>query len=261
MFRPTATAKPAPQHFSPWSWLCSRAMSSSESLPPAHNPRMHLGGKLSFRSRVQDLDDDPGDRLVIGGKNPPALLELVPAGYDELEIEIGSGKGAFLLAATEVKPDTFLLGIEAATGYASLAATKLKQSGRSNGLFLVDNGKLFLQDRVDDAQLAAVHVYFPDPWPKRRHAGRRFFTPDVVPVLARAIRDGGFLYFASDNAGYSGQVARVMGAAVDFVRDEDEEARVRAAGQGHAFSPTNFERKYIEQGRVIRRYAFRRRPR
>ena len=80
-------------------------------------------------------------------------------------------------------------------------------------------------------------------------------------MLARAIRDGGFLYFASDNAAYSGQVARVMGAAVDFVRDEQEEARVRAAGAGHAFSPTNFERKYIEQGRVIRRYAFRRHPR
>lgn len=222
---------------------------------------MHQGGKLSFRSRVQDLDDDPGDRLVHGGKNPPPLAELVPAGFVDVEIEIGPGKGAFVLAATEAKPDTFLLGIEAAMGYASLAATKLKQSGRKNGLFLVDNGKLFLADRVEPGQLAAVHVYFPDPWPKRRHAGRRFFTDDVVAVLARAIRDHGYLYFASDNAAYSGQVARVMGAAVDFVREEAEEERVLAAGPGHAFTPTNFERKYLEQGRVIRRYAFRRAPR
>ncbi|MBL8730696.1 MAG: hypothetical protein JNM25_19920 [Planctomycetes bacterium] len=224
------------------------------------NPRMHQGGKLAFRSRVQDGTDDPGAFLVLGGKDPPALHELVPAGFDRVEIEIGPGKGAFVLAATAAKPDTFLLGIEAATGYASLAATRLRQSGRGNGLFLVDNGKLYLQDRVDEHALDAVHVYFPDPWPKRRHKGRRFFTDDVPAVLWRALRAGGHLYVATDNAAYAGQVARVMGHSDLFVRDEAEEARVLALGAGHAFSPTNFERKYQEEGRVIRRYAFRSLP-
>ena len=222
---------------------------------------MHQGGKLAFRSRVQDLEDDPGDRLVLGGDNPPALADLVPEGYEDVEIEIGPGKGAFVVAATDVKPDTFLLGIEAAAGYASLAATKLNETGRKNGLFLIDNGKLFLEDRVEEAALAAVHVYFPDPWPKRRHRGRRFFTEDVRAVIARVIRDNGYCLIATDNACYAGQVARVMGNAAMFERDEAEEQRLIDLGPGHAFSPTNFERKYIEQGRVIRRYAFRRLPR
>ena len=222
---------------------------------------MHQGGKLSFRSRVQDQEDAPGDRLVMGGEDPPALDELVPDGFDDVEVEIGPGKGAFVVAATEAKPETFLLGIEAATGYASLAATRLNETGRANGLFLVDNGKLFLQDRVEPGALHKVHVYFPDPWPKRRHRGRRFFTEDVPQILARALRDDGWCLIATDNAAYAGQIARVMGAADDFERDEDEEQRLIERGPGHAFTPTNFERKYIEQGRVIRRYAFRRLPR
>lgn len=236
-------------------------MAAPEPLRGKHNPRLHQGGKLSFRKRVQGQDDDPGDRLVHGGDDPPPLDELAPRRFADVEIEIGPGKGAFVLAATEARPDTFVLGIEAATGYASFAATRLHKTGRQNGLFLVDNGKLFLQDRVGDGALAAVHVYFPDPWPKRRHRGRRFFTADVTAVLARVVRDGGHVYVATDNAAYAGQIARVMGSAVDFARDEQEEQRVIALGAGHAFTPTNFERKYVEQGRVIRRFAFRRLPR
>jgi tRNA (guanine-N7-)-methyltransferase len=222
------------------------------------NPRMHHGGKLSFRGRAQDRPDDPGDCLVVGGQDPPALADIVAKGFDEVEIEIGPGKGAFLLAATAAKPDTFWLGIEAAMAYASLAAAKLRLSGRRNGRFLVDNGKLYLEDRVPAAAIAAVHVYFPDPWPKRRHRGRRFFTDDVPPILARVLRDDGYCYVATDNPAYAGQIVRVLGSSPEFVRDVAEEHRVAALGEGHAFTPTNFERKYIEQDRVIRRYAFRR---
>ncbi len=225
------------------------------------NARMHQGGKLSFRARIKDDEGDPGDRLVLGGSNPPSLRELVPADARAVEIEIGPGKGAFVVASTAARPDVFVLGIEAAPGYAACAAARLHATGRDNGLLLVDNGKLYLQDRVPEGALAAVHVYFPDPWPKRRHQGRRFFTDDVPPIVARALRDDGYLFVATDNPAYGGQIARVMGSAVEFTCDEDERDRRIDAGPGHAFSPTNFERKYIDEGRIIRRYAFRRRRR
>ena len=222
---------------------------------------MHAGGKLSFRGRLQRGPDAPGDLLVLGGDDPPALAELVPDDFDRVEIEIGPGKGAFVEAAVASKPDTFVLGIEAAPGYASLGATKLRQSGHDNGLFLVDNGKLFLQDRVDAGDLDALHIYFPDPWPKRRHQRRRFFTDEVPTTIARALGDDACCYIATDNAAYAGQIARVMGSCGLLRRDREEERRAMTAGPGHAFSPTNFERKYIEEGRIIRRFAFRRLPR
>jgi tRNA (guanine-N7-)-methyltransferase len=233
-------------------------MTMAEGQPGSFNPRMHRGGKLSFRRRLDHVTDDAGDLLVLGGSDPPRLHDLVPRGHRHVEIEIGSGKGAFLLAATEARPDVFVLGIEAAAAYAEYAAIRLKRSGRTNGRLLVDNGKLFLQDRVPERSLQAVHVYYPDPWPKRRHQGRRFFTGDVPAILARVLVPGGCCFVATDNAAYAGQIARVLGSAPGLVRDEAEEQRQRELGAGHAFTPTNFERKYAEAGRTLRRYAFRR---
>ncbi len=218
---------------------------------------MSVGGKLSFRRRVPEVDA-VGLPLVVGGDDPPHLDELVPDGFDDVEIEVGPGKGAYLCAAVAARPRSFVLGIEAAAGYASYAAQQLHESGANNGLFLVDNARLFLEDRVRPGSLTRVHVYFPDPWPKRRHRGRRFFTEETPKVVHRALRDDGLLLVATDNAAYAGQVCRVVGASPLFERDRALERELIAEGPGAAFSPTNFERKYLAEGRIVRRFAFRR---
>lgn len=229
-------------------------------LRPERTPRMHVGGKLSFRRRVRSAPPSDPESLpcVHGGDDPPSLAELVPEGYADVEIEIGPGKGAFLLAASAARPETFVLGIEAAPAYAQIAAERLLRSGQHNALLLIDNAKLYLQDRVGEGALRRVHVYYPDPWPKRRHRGRRFFTDDVVPVLHRALAPDGWLLVATDNAAYAGELCRVLGSGGLFERDPAEEQRLLDLGEGHGFVPTNFERKYRDEGRISRRYAWRR---
>ncbi len=219
---------------------------------------MTVGGKLSFRGRPKsDRPDHELSHLVLGGDNPPRLEELVDPGFARVEIEIGPGKGGYIKAQTAARPDTFLLGIEAAASYAELAATKLAEAGQENGKLLVDNGKLFLEDRVAEASLDRLHVYFPDPWPKRRHRGRRFFTEDTPELVSRVLKPDGYLLVATDNARYAGQIGRILGGSRLLERDPEEEAHLIAEGPGHGFSPTDFERKYIAAGRIIRRWAFR----
>jgi len=228
------------------------------SVEPVHprGSRMHVGGKLAFRGRrlIEDRGRLP---FLIGGEDPPQLSALVPEGFETVEIEVGSGKGTFVLAASEANPERFLLGIEAAPAYAQLAAEKLHRAGRTNAFLLVDNAKIFLKDRVAEHSVARLHVYYPDPWPKRRHRKRRFFSAEMPETIARILRPDGYLLVATDNACYAGQIVALLGSSCWLVRDEAEELRLLASGPGHGFSPTSFERKYLEEGRILRRSAWR----
>lgn len=217
---------------------------------------MSVGGKLSFRRRVPEIEAE-GLPLLDCGDNPPHLDDLVPPGFDKVAIEVGPGKGAFLCAAGEARPDTFFVGIEAAPSYATFTASQVQEQEVENALVLIDNAVLFLRDRVEPHSLDRVHVLFPDPWPKRRHRGRRFFHDGIDETLHRVLHPDGALCVATDNPGYGGQIARVLGCSPLFQRDERLENELIDNGPGHAFSPTNFERKYLIEGRVIRRFAFR----
>lgn len=227
--------------------------------PGAAHPtsRLHAGGRLSFRRRVRVVEDDGTLPYVEGGEDPPALGELVRGEPARVEIEVGPGKGTFLLAAAAARPDTFLVGIEASAAYARFGAERVRAAGLGNVVLLVDNARLYLDDRVAAGSLDVVHVYYPDPWPKRRHRKRRFFVAETPEILHRCLRDHGFVLVATDNAAYAGQIVALLGASGLFVRDRAAEERLAAGPPGHGFSPTNFEGKYRQQGRILRRYAFR----
>ncbi len=115
-----------------------------------------------------------------------------------LEVEVGSGKGLFLQSAATENPSHNFLGVEIAGKYARFAAARLAKLGLANAAMIHgDAQKLFGEFLLDDS-LEAVHVYFPDPWWKKRHHKRRVMNERFVREIARALVPGGALHFWTD---------------------------------------------------------------
>ena len=110
-----------------------------------------------------------------------------------VEMEIGAGKGAFLVEEAKNRPAVNFIGIERARRYWGLASDRVRCHGCSNvRLILVDAG-YFLDEFVPDDFLNAIYVHFPDPWPKKRHQKRRLIQPRFLQVVERVLtREGRF---------------------------------------------------------------------
>jgi tRNA (guanine-N7-)-methyltransferase len=115
-----------------------------------------------------------------------------------LEAEIGSGKGLFLRNAAAAKPESDFLGIEVARKYAEFAAAGLAKAALTNALMVNGDGLRVFQELIPDNSLAAVHVYFPDPWWKKRHRPRRVMRESFLHDIERTLQPGGSLHFWTD---------------------------------------------------------------
>jgi tRNA (guanine-N7-)-methyltransferase len=115
-----------------------------------------------------------------------------------LEVEVGSGKGLFLAAATRATPEHDFLGIEVARKYARHAAARLAKQQSNNGLMVCADALVLFREWFPEASLAAVHVYFPDPWWKKRHKKRRVLNAEFLRDVERTLVSGGRLHFWTD---------------------------------------------------------------
>jgi tRNA (guanine-N7-)-methyltransferase len=128
----------------------------------------------------------------------PCTAETLFGRAAPLEVEIGSGKGLFLRNAAAAKPDADFLGIEVAKKYAEFAAAGLAKAGLTNAVMVHGDGLRVFQELIPDNSLAAVHVYFPDPWWKKRHRRRRVMRESFLRDIERTLRPGGSLHFWTD---------------------------------------------------------------
>jgi len=114
------------------------------------------------------------------------------------EVELGSGKGLFLSAAAAATPQTDFLGLEVAGKYARHIAAKLAQRGLDNARVIHGDGLRVFREFLGDASVAAIHVYFPDPWWKARHKKRRVINESFLRDVVRTLEPGGSLHFWTD---------------------------------------------------------------
>ncbi len=199
------------------------------------------------RQKSEGVPDSPASMLswghIFGNTNP-------------VEIEVGTGKGLFLLNAATSRPGVNFLGIEVVRKYQLYAATRYAIRKLTNVKTSCADAKLVLRDSVVSASVEAVHVYFPDPWWKKRHRKRRVFTPEFAADVARALRVGGRLYIASDVEEYFGVMTAILRAMPAFSERPDEVDR--AAPRTEAGFATNFERKALATGGSVWRSVFER---
>ncbi|MCC7474788.1 MAG: tRNA (guanosine(46)-N7)-methyltransferase TrmB [Pirellulales bacterium] len=115
-----------------------------------------------------------------------------------LEVEVGSGKGLFMESAATTAPTHSFLGIEIATKYARFAAAKLARQQLANAVMVQGDAQPIFADLLPANSLAAVHVYFPDPWWKKRHHKRRVLNEVFVAHVERVLVPGGSLHYWTD---------------------------------------------------------------
>src|SRR5262249_45825303 len=172
-----------------------------------------------------------------------------------VEIEVGFGKGLFLLTSSQTRPDVNFLGIETERKYQLFAATRMAKRRLTNVRLARADARLFLRDFVASDSCQAMHVYFPDPWWKKRHLKRRVFTPEFAVQCERILQPGGRLHLATDVAEYFDLITRLVSDHTHLQHDPEENAPQAAPELDYR---TNFERKARLQGMAIYRACYRR---
>ncbi len=161
-------------------------------------------------------------------------------------LEIGFGMGRTTAEIAEAHPQNNYLGVEVHTPGVGSLLKEIQTRGLTNVRLIQHDVVEVLTHMLADGSLAGIHVYFPDPWPKKRHHKRRLIQPELVALLARKLAPGGYLHCATDWEDYALQMLEVLGA----------EARLKNTAAGFAPRPpwrpiTKFEQRGLNLGHGV----------
>ncbi|MFC3125177.1 tRNA (guanine(46)-N(7))-methyltransferase TrmB [Pseudoroseomonas globiformis] len=209
-----------------------------------------------LRQRQQTLLDLTLPRL---GFDPADPLAGFPRRPQELWLEVGFGGGEHALAQIEAHPQAGLIAAEVFENGICSLLTRIVPEGGEATASLPPNLRLWTEDArrllraLPEASLSRLFLMFPDPWPKARHAKRRFVHPSILPVLERAIRPGGEWRIATDDPTYQEWVREVMGAQQVFEQISLDTTRP------DGWPGTRYEAKALREGRQPLYWVWRRR--
>ena len=157
-----------------------------------------------------------------------------------LEVELGTGKGLFLAAAAAADPATNFLGSELAFKYAAHAAARAVKRGLVHVRVVHGDAARLVHEKLPYACARAIHVYFPDPWWKKRHHKRRLMRESVVRDIERVLAPGGRLHFWTDVEEYFRLTVELIGQVTRFTGPLAVEER---AAEHDLDYRTHFERR------------------
>ncbi|NIL96889.1 MAG: tRNA (guanosine(46)-N7)-methyltransferase TrmB [Planctomycetales bacterium] len=204
---------------------------------PKINPALDLSRHLLTFEQLSG----PWDATALFGRRAP------------LELEVGSGKGLFLCNAAAADRDGDFLGIEVSRKYARFAAAKLAKRKLDNACLVHGDASRVLAELLPDGVLRAVHIYFPDPWWKKRHHKRRIMNARFLQHVQRTLRAGGQLHFWTDVKSYFDHALAILERETDLKGP-------RAVPPSVATHPmdyrTHFERRTRLQHQAVYRSRF-----
>lgn len=140
----------------------------------------------------------PLDPVKLFGRDCPVIAE------------IGFGNGEALITMAAENPQCDFLGIEVYRPGVGGLLLKLKQQGLTNVRVIMEDAAIFLEDRLLEGSLAKVLLFFPDPWPKKRHHKRRLLQPAFLQAVVRCLESGGQVHAATDWEDYAMQIAQLF---------------------------------------------------
>lgn len=183
-----------------------------------------------------------------GEGNESEFWRFIFGNSHPVEVEIGPGTGTFILPAARARPLVNFFGLDQSRGRARRLQSAIENRNIRNALVINADAACVVATMIPVASVSAYHIYFPDPWWKRRHHRRRLFTPAFAAALARTLVPGGRVYVATDVDEVLQLALHALKFCGTFVRDE------------HARSPrlglTAFECKGIARGAAIHEATF-----
>ncbi len=179
---------------------------------------------------------------------PMQWAEIFKTDKECVEMEIGSGKGGFLIEYARKHPELNIIGSEWDTTWAVYAGERMLKHQIDNAQMLRGDVYFFLRDRIPDNSIDAFHMYFPDPWPKKRQHKNRLLRPEFLVQVARTLKAGKRLfYWGTDHEEYNEWALEI------FSQTPNVRFLVKNEAEPTEGIMTNFEKKYRKEGRPIYR--------
>jgi tRNA (guanine-N7-)-methyltransferase len=170
---------------------------------------------------------------------PIDLAKLFP-NEQPLELELGCGDGSFTLLYALANPGRNIVALERLLGRITKLDRKGHRAGVKNLRLIRAEAAYVLEYLLPPGRLDAIHVYFPDPWPKKRHHKNRLISEPFPPLAKRLLREGGVVFLRTDNVEYFEQMLEVFGGAEGFEAVETPEPMKQLV--------TDFEQVFNSQG-------------